>query len=68
MAEDGSELESVVLKLAAKEKYSGLADSLFTLETRADIRSLRLDQASQVAAISIYGTMSGETRISAFCW
>ena len=68
LAEDGQELEKVVLNITAKEKYSGLADALFTPQTRAEIRSLRLDQASKVAAICIYGTMSGASRISAFCW
>ena len=68
LAEDGSELERVELNISSKEKYCGLADALFTPQTRAEISSLRLEQASRIAAIAIYGTMSGANRISAFCW
>ncbi len=65
---DGQELETVTLTLAAKEKLSSLVGTLFSSETMPEIAALRLDQANEVAAISVYGTILGEAQISAFCW
>ncbi len=67
-AEGGEILESVDLELSPLQKYSDAVGALFTSETMAKISSLQLDQAGNVSAIAVFGTLIGGNRISAFCW
>ena len=56
------------LTLAPGEKYSGLATGPFAGVEPEMIASLRLENAVDIGALAIYGTMSGATRISAINW
>ncbi len=66
---DGNKLEKVELKLTPQQKYCDNVTALFSPETIAQgVGSLHLEQAGQVSAMAIFGTMYGATRISAFYW
>ena len=65
----GKMLEEVKLNLDPQQKYCENITSLFSSETIAQgVGSLRLEQADQVSAMAIFGTMYGASRISAFYW
>ena len=66
---DGNKLEEVALKLDSREKFCDAVGALFSSETMAQgVGSLHLEQAENVSAMAIFGTMYGASRISAFCW
>ncbi len=68
-AVDGKELEEVILKLGSQAKYCDAVGALFSSETMAQgVGSLHLEQAENVSAMAILGTMYGASRISAICW
>jgi len=67
-AEGGDILEAIELELGPLQKYSDGVGALFSPETMAKISTLQLDQAGNVSAIAVFGTLIGGNRISAYCW
>ena len=68
-AVDGKKLEEVALKLDSQEKFCDTVGALFSPETMAQgVGSLHLEQAENISAMAIFGTMYGASRISALYW
>ena len=65
---DGLELESISVLLNAYETLSELANSRFGEDVQSQIASIKLENAQNLAALAVYGTVDEVWRISAFCW
>ena len=68
-AADGEKLEEVNLNLTPAQKLCDVVGAFFSPETiELGVSSLSLEQAENVSAVAIFGTMYGANRISALYW
>ena len=68
-AANGDKLEEVKLNLGPEQKLCDAVGAFFSPETIAQrVSSLSLEQAENVSAVAIFGTMFGANRISAVYW